>query len=269
MQEEVLSFLAYEESVTTSDIKSMLRIAWTLPKVTQDRAVSLMQSPKLHAWIKSPESSILFVNGNYDASARQSPLSFVCAKLMDSVKHSSNGESQDSSGIFTHAFFCGLHLNSKGPDGGVGGMMRSLLGQLLVVHSTFDLPTMERLKRVDQSNFKALCEVYFRLIMQLPARVTVLCTIDGITFHEDSRSRCREALRTVQTMVRLTESCDGEEHCIFKVLFTCPGTSRSLYKEIAKEDVLWLPRKMSAHGGFTSMKWSASVGKDVDELVME
>jgi hypothetical protein len=105
--------------------------------------------------------------------------------------------------------------------------------------------------------------------MQLPARVTVLCTIDGITFHEDSRRRCREAVRTVQTMVRLTESCDGEEQCIFKVLFTCPGTSRSLYKEIAKEDVLWLPRKVSAQGGFTSMKWSASVGKDVDELVME
>lgn len=224
-----------------------------------------MQSPKLHVWIKVPESSILFVNGNDNASSRQFPLSFVCAKLMDSIQSITNAESHASGGIFAHGFFCGQHLHPKDPNGGIDGMMRSLLGQLLVAHGNFKLTTVERLKRMDQSNVDSLCEMYFRLIMQLSRQETVFCTIDGMTFHEGSW-RCREALTVVGTLVRLMERCTGDQHCVFKVLLTCSGTSRTLYKKIAKKDVLWMPRKVSAQGGFTSMKWSASAGKELCAL---
>lgn len=268
MRKEKLALLAYEESVLKNDIKLILGIGWTLPKAAQDRAVFLMQHPKLHAWIKVPESSILFVNGNDNASSRQFPLSFVCAKLMDSIRSTTNVESHASGGIFAHGFFCGQHLHRKDPNGGIDGMMRSLLGQLLVAHGNFELTTVEGLKRMDQSNVDSLCEMYFCMIMQLPRQETVFCTVDGMTFHEGSW-RCREALTVVQTLVSLIECCTGGQHCVFKVLLTCPGNSLRLYKKIAKEDVLWMPRKVSAQGGFTSMKWSASAGRDLDVCLLE
>ena len=102
--------------------------------------------------------------------------------------------------------------------------------------------------------------------MQIPARTTVFCVIDALTFHEDNKVRRRDALTLVQTLADLTEACAGDEYCIFKVLLTCPGISRALYKELAKSDVIWMPKNVSAKGGFTSMKWSAGAGKDVSEL---
>lgn len=217
-----------------------------------------MQSPKVHAWIKDPQSSVLFVNGN--DTSRQCPLSFVCAKLY-------NIESHASGGVFAHGFFCGQHLHPDDIYVGIDGMMRSLLGQLLVAHRKFELTTVERLQNIDQSNVDSLCEMYFRLIMQLQAQETVFCIIDAMTFHEGSGSRCREeALTVVKMLVRLTECCDSPPHCIFKVLLTCPGNSTTLYKKVAKKDVLWMPRKVGAQGGFTSMKWNASAGKDLNAI---
>ena len=102
--------------------------------------------------------------------------------------------------------------------------------------------------------------------MQIPAGTTVFCIIDALTFHEDNKARRRDALALVQTLADLTESCVGDEHCIFKVLLTCPGISRALYKELAKADVIWMPKNVRARGGFTSMKWSASAGKDLGRL---
>lgn len=227
-----------------------------------------MQSPKVHAWIKVPESSILFVNGN--ETSRQSPLSFVCAKLLDTIQSTTNMNQRASSSVSAHGFFCGQHLHPNDLYEGIDGMMRSLLGQLLVAHRKFELTTIERLQNIDRSNVDNLCEMYFRLIMQLPAQETVFCIVDAMTFHEGSRSRCREeALTVVQMLVRLTECCDGPPHCIFKVLLTCPGTSTTLYKKVAKNDVLWMPRKVSAQGGFTSMKWNASAGKDLNDYLLE
>ena len=83
--------------------------------------------------------------------------------------------------------------------------------------------------------------------MQIPARTTVFCVIDALTFHEDNKVRCRDALTLVKTLADLTEFCIGDEHCTFKVLLTCPGISRALYKELAKADVIWMPKNVRFH----------------------
>ena len=227
-----------------------------------------MQHTKLKTWIQVHSSSILFINGNSSGSARQNPLSFVCAKLVDSIQSaSSNAASQASpDGILAHAFFCGLHLNSKDPDAGVAGMMRSLLAQTLVSHQNFRLATIDKFRLINHDDVASLCNIYFDLIIQLPAGQMVFCIIDAMTFHEDNKARCRDALMVVQMLADLTADCVGDEHCMFKVLLTCLGTSRSLYKEMIDEDVIWMPRKVGAQGGFTSMKWNASLGKTVGDL---
>lgn len=265
MQEEVLVILNYEESIPQGDIEAILRIAWILPRPAQDRAVSLMQSPKLHAWITDTDSSVLLINGNYNGSARQSPLSFVCAKLVDSIQPPLQEDQPKNPSIFAHAFFCGQHLDSKDPDTGLDGLMRSLIAQLLVAYPKFDYSTVQRLRHINPDSVRSLCEIFFVLVMQIPTETMVFCMIDGITFYESSPTRLKDAHKVVQTLVDVSRSC-GENGCIFKVLLTSPGNSRAVYKELDKADVIWMPRKVASQGGFTSMKWNATAGRDVREL---
>ena len=90
--------------------------------------------------------------------------------------------------------------------------------------------------------------------MQLTAYVSFLCVVDALAFHEDNKARCGDALVVGQTLAELVDKCTGEGHYVFNILLTCRGNSRASYKELAKDDVLWMPRKVSALGGFTSTK---------------
>ena len=265
--ERALKALRYNSSVPSADIDSLLRIVWTFTKAGQDRAVALMQDRRLHAWIKGNASVILMVNGNFNPSASQSPLSFVCAKLVDSIQLASSGPDFEArtSWIIAHSFFCGQHLPSKDPETSVAGLVRSLIAQILNYPCIeLDLSTTNELLSTSVSDVDALCTVYSALVMKIPARMTVFCVIDALTFHEDNKARCRDAVTLVQTLADLTVSCRGDRNCVFKVLLTCAGVSRALYKELAKADVIWMAKNVVAQGGFTSMKWSASAGKSLN-----
>ena len=264
--EEALILLNHSDSVPLDDIRAILKIAWTLPRTAQDRAVALMQAPQLHAWITSTTSSALLVNGNHDASARESPLSFVCAKLVDSIHPTAKDGQTQPVGIMAYAFFCGHHLNSKDPDSGIPGMLRSLITQFLLGYADFDLATVRRLRQVDPDNVKSLCEAFAMLVAHVPENTMVFCIIDAITFHEDSPARCKEAQKVVQMLLDTVDAC-GEGSCIFKILLTSPGNSRALYRDFAKGDVIWMARNVPSQGGFTSMKWTASAGRDMGGLV--
>ena len=114
-----------------------------------------MQSSKVHSWIKSYDSSILFVNGNHDGSARISPLSFVSAKLLDSMRPASLEHPDVARNVLAHGFFCGRHLDSRDPDTGLTGTLKSLIAQLLISDITFDLSLIERLRDIDLSDVDA------------------------------------------------------------------------------------------------------------------
>ena len=225
-----------------------------------------MKSPKLSEWLTAPHSAILFVNGNYGTSERRSPLSFVCAKLMDSLEPSNRPPR--AKGLHAHAFFCGQHLNPSDPYFEVSDMMRSLVAQLVVSHhDKFDRSRMLKLAKIDPSDVQSLCDIYYSLIAQLPSYTTVFCLIDALSFHEDNKKRCKEAQIVMETFNDLVEIDNQSEHCIFKVLLTCPGASRKLYNEVSqKRNIMWMPKKVSPQGGFTGMKWSASAGREVGEL---
>ena len=145
--------------------------------------------------------------------------------------------------------------------------MRNLVAQLLVAYSAFDLSIIRRLATLDPMDVEALSEAFSLLIADIPAQTMVFCMIDGITFHEDSRSRCKEAQAVLRGFLDLMQCHLGEGNCVFKVLLTCPGMSRNLYKEVAKEDVIWMPKSVRAQGGFTSMKWNTSAGRDVGDVI--
>lgn len=225
-----------------------------------------MQSPKLHTWITSTEPSILLVNGNYNGPARQSPLSFVCAKLMDSIQPNLQETGARKPLILAHAFFCGQHMSPEDPDSGLSGLMRSLLAQLILAYPDFNPTIVQRMRDINSNDINKPCEIFYTLISQVPPETMIFCMVDGITLYESSTAQMKEARKITQTLVDITNSCK-ENGCIFKALLTSPGNSRAIYKDLEKTDVIWMPRNISSQGGFTSMKWKHSAaGRDVKEL---
>lgn len=265
MTEQALATLEYEIELLPRNVEANLRHIWTIPLPAQDRAIALMKSPKLHTWLTSTHSSALFVNGNGDASARQSPLSFICSKLMDTVCPLAVGMRPKYCSILAQSFFCGQHVDIEDPAKGPVGMMRNLVSQILINYSAFSMPTIRRLLDIDPFDIRALCNIFSGLIKQLPRRYMVLFIIDGITFYEDSPTECEDATEAVQTLLEVMESCK-RRGCMFKVLLTCPGNSRTLYREFDEdEEVIWLPTKVDPQGGLTPTKWEASAEPHVKE----
>ena len=158
------------------------------------------------------------------------------------------------------AFFCGEHLQKDDPDNGPAGMMRSLLAQLLLAYRDFDLRTIQRMQHLDYDNVNDLCDMFDLLITQLPPYILVFCILDAISFYEDSATVCEEASIIVRALVDVGE----QTRCTFKLLLMSSWNSRILYKDMLdQQDVIWMPAKVPAQGGFTAMKWNASVDSNL------
>lgn len=233
--------------------------SWTLPRPDQDRAVAIMRSPKLQQWITITTSSALFVNGNHQASRWQQPTSCICAKLIESIQpRAVKDYPKTSIATFTLA---GEHLQQEDPDSGLDGMMRSLLAQLLLAYSAFDLRTMRYLLNINYDDIHDLCTIFKTLITQLPPQIVTFCIIDAINYYEDNSPICEEANLVMEVLTDVVE-LTREGGCAFKLLLMSPWNSRVLYQNMVdqEKDVLWMPAKVPSLGGFTAAGWSADVG---------
>lgn len=118
---------------------------------------------------------------------------------------------------------------------------------------------------LNYNSVDVLCDVFDILIAQLPAYIVVFCIIDSISFYEDSSAVCEEARVAVQALADVVERTREVGGCAFKLLVMSPWNSHVLYKDMLdqEEDVVWMPAKVPAQGGFTAMKWNASVGSNL------
>ena len=267
IRQQVLTRLDYEDSVLEQDVKSKLQTIWTLARQDQDRVVAIMRSHQLQKWITATDSSALFINANHNGSTRQQPTSFISAKLVDSIT-ASPGETQHEPHLtLPLASFCGEHLQHDDPDSGPDGMMRNLLAQLLLSYPNFNFQTIQRMqKTLDYSSVNDLCDIFDLLIDQLPPYIVAFCVIDSISFFEDNAAVCEEADIAVRALVDVVART-REGGCVFKLLVMSPWNSRVLYKNMLdqEEEVVWMPAKVPAQGGFTAMKWNASVDSNLAE----
>lgn len=262
----MLALLDFDIELLPNDVETNLRDVWTLSLSAQDRAVTAMGSPQLHSWLTHTQPSALLINGNHGASARQSPLSYICSKLIDSMC-SSVGHSRYPS-IIACAFFCDQHMDADDPAAGPASMMRNLSAQLVLSYKAFKLTTLKRLLDIDPSDVGELCTIFAELVEQLPRRYLVFCIIDGMTLYEDSPPRCEAAAEATRILLELMETSRSKGG-IFKLLVTCPGSSRALYREFNEEEIIWMPKKVDPHGGLTEAKWSASAGVHLSDWLEE
>lgn len=118
---------------------------------------------------------------------------------------------------------------------------------------------------VNYTSVDDLCDIFDILIAQLPPHIVVFCIIDSITFYEDNSAVCEEASVAVQALADVVERTREVGGCAFKLLLMSPWNSRVLYKDMLDQerDVVWMPAKVPSQGGFTGMKWNASVGSNL------
>ena len=224
-----------------------------------------MNSPRLQTWLTDTEPSALFVNGNHDASARISPVSYVCSKLIDSIGRWLEDNHSVHPSIIGQAFFCGQHIDPKDPASGPASMMRNLISQLITNYRAFSLDTLQELLEMDSFHMRELCDAFSSLIRQLPRRCIVLCIIDGITFYEDSPADSEAAAEAIRSLLEIMEGCKSHG-CRFKFLATSPGISRVFHRDFEEDEILYLSQKVDPHGGLTPAKWEASGGMYMAEM---
>ena len=118
---DLFKALDFVANTAAKDASALQHIVGNLSSGSQDRAVALITSPVMQKWLTSTVSLPLVVNGHMYSSEeeiRQSPLSFVCAKLIDSIPPRTSAQPAGSRGIFAVQWFCGQHTNfhDYGPD---------------------------------------------------------------------------------------------------------------------------------------------------------
>lgn len=272
---EILSVLSYdrENDIPGADTATLLNLIYCLSYASQDRAVCLIKSPQLQEWITNTASSSLLVNGNIseEENLRQSALSFVCAKLVSSIRPNAEGKRA----VIVVRWFCGQHTNmvDYGPgdtdyDAHPAGMLNSFLAQLITqlldqgLHPELDLSPLPALSNAPRTS--ELCKLFIALATTLPRGTVLFCIIDGISHYEDfdRQMECFNVISMLQELGRLSE--DITRTCLFKLLVTAPNRSRVVQDLFDDEETLTLEEYIPADEGFSALQWDLGAVRAIE-----
>ncbi len=269
----ILSFDCVDDAAA-KDTSVLLHIVGNLSSGSHDRAVALITSPVMQKWLTSTVSLPLIVNGQMFASEgeiRQSPLSYFCAKLVDSIlPPKTSSQTPRNRTVFAVRWFCGQHTNlyDCGPgltdyDAHPPGMLSNLLAQLIIqlLDCSF-LPQLDHLSLPkNDPQLSELCNLFQLLVGALPRGSILFIVIDGISYYEDDerREECMEALSTLTELTR--EGSDFTNGCLIKLLVTAPLRSHYVLDLFEHTETLDLDEYIAPNGGFTALQWDMGVGR--------
>lgn len=187
----------FEATCHVSDLYETLRQHNAFSDKALAAAAYLGETPKFSQWLLDIGSNQILVNGHcaHETSRRTSPLSVFCASLIQNLL---GGEAQGPGGshdedLVLH-FFCGQHVDPHGPLAGPQGLIRSLTTQLILAWPQKGPPPDLRFlssllpgtvsSAEEDLDVEIVCGVFYELLRQLPARATVYCIVDGISYFE-------------------------------------------------------------------------------------
>ena len=241
---------------------------------SQDRAVALITSPVMLKWMTSTVSLPLIVNGQMfssEAEIRQSPLSYFCAKLIDSILPPTTSlRPAKNRGIFAVQWFCGQHTNflDYGPessdyDAHPTGMLSNMLVQLIV--QLLECPVLPQLDHLpiigNDPRLSELCDLFTVLVEALPKGSILFIVIDGISYYEDE-DRQEECIEVLLMLTELTRGGPGfRKECLTKLLVTAPLRSHCVQDLFEDTETLDLDEYIAPNGGFTALQWDMGIGR--------
>ena len=245
-----------------------------------------MQSDPLQTWLTSLSSSVLLVNGQMFSSSpgeqRTSPLSFICAKLIDILVpepgyHSVPG----SSNVFAVYWFCGEHTDgAQDYDAHPLGMMNNIVSQLLTQLSSpesgdleLDLEPVSTLTRLPGSrsqtpfcndSIEDLCQLFVEIVLSLPEGTILFCIIDGISYYEHPESRRDGLYEVISTFTKLATQIQGG--CVFKLLATAPVQTHYVRDLFYETEIYDLKQDLPGVTNFTELNFHESLGREAQRI---
>ena len=263
-----------DSHIAAKDASTLLHIVGNMSSRSQDRAVAVISSPIMQQWLTRTVSLPLIVNGQMYTSEediRQSPLSYFCAKLVESIlTPRTSSQLAKSRAVFAVRWFCGQHTNfyDYGPgrtdyDAHPPGMLRNMLAQLIV--QLLECPSLPQLDHVsaprENPPLSELCSLFPLLVEALPRGSILFIVIDGISYYEDEgrREECMEVLSMLAEVTH--EGLGLGKDCLVKMLVTSPLRSHYVEDLFDDTEILNLDEYISPSGGFTALQWN-KVGVD-------
>ncbi|RAH59521.1 hypothetical protein BO85DRAFT_485994 [Aspergillus piperis CBS 112811] len=267
----VRSRLIYEEHRAQADVVANYQLAGRLSLEDQDRCVYVIRSPELAAWIRTPTSSILVVNGNAPRNQYQTPWTFTAARLIYTLDMMRAKNSDNKDQIAAVHFFCGEHVDTSSELDFPTTIANEILSQLLSSFKHIDLVPLLKMGEFDGDDMQAVCQRIECFLDLLPATAVVFCIIDGLSFYladEQTSERANELLRWLIKLTRHQQKARKHlEVCTFKLFLTAPRQLQGSYvTELKADEVLNVPIRPPRTGGFTEMKWETGAGGQLGML---
>lgn len=250
----------FDQELLNNDLQTALRWGAQLTLRSQDRAVYIMNSPKLKDWLLSSENGVLLINGNEpDLDQNIHSTSFLSAHFVNSVAKAKKN-------MICLYWFASLHRNQKkDAHASIAAVVGSLIAQLLEGYRGFDLSFFHRkhLNGVRDGDLNIICNVLDELVARLPKRTVLFVVLDCLSFFEDTARRA-----DVRYFVeRLCQVSRTPGRAVFKLLINNAGGPFRAGAEIGKDDTLTVPESVDGEGaGFSRMMWNVRVEKPVKEL---
>ncbi|KAK4119073.1 hypothetical protein N657DRAFT_675165 [Parathielavia appendiculata] len=160
------------------------------------RGSRLVTMTRFRDWLGAPwwASDLVLVDGHCGdvAADNVSAMSAICAFLIGVLMDGEGDSSQDRPAAIVLHHFCGQHRTQRDSLRGPGGLIRSLVHQLLVQTTDVEICTPgpqpsldfiddELLDGVGEHDIPSLCRVFSELVVRLDASRPVFCIIDGVS----------------------------------------------------------------------------------------
>ena len=197
----------------------------------QGQVQSLLENTRFLQWISCEESDTILVDANIPSSdLGLSAISVFSATLVAGLVKVHEND------VVAH-FFCSNHTNPRETWYGPGGMIRSIIVQVLmrlVEMRILDLDFIDNedfVRALNKHDLPSLCEVLYSLVSQFPPTITVYCILDSISAFDNTSAfkNLKIALDWIQSMCE-----DRSLNPIFKVLMTNPTSSTGRMKQLLK-----------------------------------
>lgn len=262
-----------DSDAATRDTATNLNLIHTLSIESQDRAVALIASPRILIWLTDTCSSALLINGQMFSSEHeimQSPLSFFCAKTVDSILVSRLApKSIANNPLLVVRWFCGQHTDVRTDyDAHPPGMLNNMLSQL--VCQLLQPGILEMLEDLScplesEPGLSELCSLFVQLFKALPTGTISFCVIDGLSYYEDAdrRDECMEVLSMLTDLT--SQSRDIADGPLIKLLVTAPLRAQFVQRLLETKEIMNMDEIYAPNGGFSALQWDTLVGSVLGE----
>ena len=217
----------------------------TFTPARQGRVAQVMQDAQFLTWFKSAQSSTLIANGmeiNTYWQESVSSMSYMCYLLSQTLSRLKSAKPLD--------FYCGLHSVPGECLEGVGGMLRSIITQLLQIHQhqiNLSFLNFSFIQGLQKHDITYLCFLLESLLQSIGVGVVFLL-IDGISFYE-SETRLEEAHIVMRFLNSLVEAVEASHTgLVLKLLITSPTISRHSKEWFPAAKEVFVPQDMLLDG---------------------